>query len=112
MEIYNFDPHVKGNTFLGKEFAIDISGTPPDLTGATIKMQLRLTPVHPTEHELSTTNNKIEINDAVGGHFQIKEQIIDFPASNYYYDIQITYASGKIRTYIGGYFPILQNITN
>ena len=111
METYNFDPHVKGNTFLGKEFAIDIGGTPPNLTGALIQMQLRLTPIHPTAHELSTTNGMIEINDAVNAHFRIKEQIIDFPATNYFYDIKITYASGKIRTYIGGYFPILQNVT-
>ncbi len=112
MTTHNIDTHVKGNTFDALPFTISKATVPIDLTDASIKMQLRLFPNHPTYFELSTAGGQIEITDAAAGKFSIKEQIIDFPAGAYYYDIKITLADNTVKTYIGGRWTILQNITN
>lgn len=113
---YNFIDHTAGDTFLGIPFAIydKSSGTnvPVSLIGAVIKMQIKLNPKDDIVYkELSTDNSLITIVDAVGGRINIESFNIDFPAGKYFYDIQITFSSGKIRTYIAGTWNILQDIT-
>ena len=118
---YNFPPHTKGDTFPGRTFEIKIKtdpaditdGAPLDLTNASIRMQLRMSPTHPVSHELSTDNDMIIIDhNPLLGVFQVKEQIIDFPANNYVYDIEISWTSGKVKTYISGTWLIIQDITH
>lgn len=111
MATYNFNPIKKGDTFSGIRFTVNINDVPADLTDASIRMQLRTQPLHPTAHEMSTEGGQIEISNAEAGEFEIIEQIIDFPAYNYYYDIEITFANGVVKTYIEGKLPISQDIT-
>lgn len=111
METYNFNPHVKGDTYRGTKFTITIGGDPADLTGASIRMQLRTQPMHPVKSEISTANSMISITDPTAGEFTINKVKIDFPAGNYYYDCEITFADGSVKTYFGGRFPIVQDIT-
>lgn len=110
--IYNFNSHVKGDTFKAITFTVTVNDDPLDLTGASIRMQLRLSPLHPVAYELSTAGDQIEITDAVNGKFQIKKQIIDFPAAVYYYDIEITLADGDVKTYVAGKWQITQDVTH
>lgn len=117
METYDFKPHKKGDTFKGRKFIIEIydptteTTSPLDLTNASIRMQLRMNPTHPVKQELSTANGMMEITNPTGGEFIIKKQIIDFPPASYCYDMEITLADGTMTTYIGGVFPILQDVT-
>jgi len=111
METYNFKPHVKGDTFAGVKFIVNIGGAPANLTGASIRIQLRSSPVHPVKHELSTSNGHISISNAVPGEFTINKIVIDFPAGNWVYDCEITFADGSKKTYFGGTFPIIQDVT-
>ena len=110
--IYNFNPHVKGDTFKAITFTVTVNDDPLDLTGASIRMQLRLSPLHPVAYELSTAGGNIEITDALDGKFQIKKHVIDFPAAVYHYDIEITLANGDVKTYVAGKWQITQDVTH
>ena len=108
---YNIQDHVKGDTFNELPFQISKNGLPIDLNGVEIRMQLRLNPSHPTGYILSVQGEQIEITDAAGGKFSIKEQVIDIPSGNYVYDMEFAFADNVVKTYIGGHWNILQDIT-
>lgn len=105
--------HIKGDTFDEVAFQLKINEEEVDLTGATIKMQLRKC-YSDTTAALSLTSVSsagITITDAVTGQFKINSQIIDIEVYNYVYDIQITLASGVVKTYVQGGFNITNEVT-
>jgi hypothetical protein len=105
--------HIKGDTFDEVAFSIKINNVDLDLTGATIKMQLKR-PADLTVAILSITSVAsagITITNPSGGLFKINEQIIDIEVFNYAYDIQLTLASGVVKTYVSGTFNITKEIT-
>jgi len=105
--------HIKGDTFDEVAFSIKINNVALDLTGATIKMQLK------KSSDLSTASLSltsvgsagITITSPTSGLFKINEQIIDIEVFNYAYDIQLTLASGVVKTYVSGTFNITKEIT-
>jgi len=112
MKIYNFHDHLKGDTFEGTTFTILVNGIPLSLTNSFIKMSLKTNKsTLKSDFDLSTTNGRLLIIDAINGKFQIVPQIIDIPAALYYYDIQIILSNGKVKTYIEGQWKIEQDIT-
>jgi hypothetical protein len=100
---YNFEDHIRGNTFEGVKFNLNDSGGPIVLTGASIELR---TSKRPINNLLSTGNGKIVIT-AVPGEFQVKEQIIDWVAGKYYYSIKIVFPDGTVKTYIKGTWRII-----
>ena len=105
--------HIKGDTFDEVDFQLKINDTAVNLTGATIKMQLRKN-YSDTSAALSLTSVSsagITITDAETGQFKINSQIIDIEVYNYVYDIQITLASGVVKTYVQGGFNITNEVT-
>ncbi len=105
--------HIKGDTFDEVAFSIKINNVALDLTGATIKMQLKKSS-DSTIASLSLTSAAsagITITSPAGGLFKINEQIIDIEVFNYAYDIQLTLASGVVKTYVSGTFNITKEIT-
>ena len=105
--------HIKGDTFDEVAFSIKINGVALDLTGATIKMQLKKSN-YLTVAALSLTSVAsagITITSPTLGLFKINQQIIDIEVFNYAYDIQLTLASGVVKTYVSGTFNITKEIT-
>ncbi len=105
--------HIKGDTFDEVAFQLKINEEVVDLTGATIKMQLRKN-YSDTSAALSLTSVSsagITITNAAEGRFKINTQIIDIEVYNYVYDIQITLSSGVIKTYVQGGFNITNEVT-
>lgn len=111
-QIYNFPDHIKGDTFEGLNFTINVNGNPLDLTGAEIAMQLRNSNSQNSIADFNTTNFKIIITDAVAGKFRLIKQIINILARTYNYDIEITMQNGDVFTYIKGTWTITQDITH
>jgi hypothetical protein len=109
--IYNFPDHINGDTFKGVQFEVLINSVPLNLTGAIIKMQLRLSPSGINFYEFSTVNSKIEIFDAAAGKFRLKKQLIEVEAKKYVYDIEITLPTNEVYTYISGSWTILESVT-
>jgi len=110
---YDFPTHIKGDTYDGTSFTITVNGSPLDLTGASIKISLKLgKDLINSALDLSTENNRIQIwNPPTDGKFQVVPQIISVPPGNYFYDIQITLADLTVKTYIEGRWRILSSVT-
>ena len=109
---YNFKDHKKGDTFPGVSFKISVNGLPLNLTGASIKMQLReLTPTGAVGATFTDLAGITIDATPTSGIFVFDKQVIDIPAVLYYFDIQITLASGDIKTYIEGTWNITQDRT-
>lgn len=106
--------HKKGDTFDQVGFQVKINDVVVNLTGATIKMQLRKT-YDDTVAALSLTSvgsAGITITNAANGEFKINTQIIDIEVYNYVYDIQITFADGTVKSsWISGGFNITNEVT-
>lgn len=102
----------KGDTFDGVQFQIKVDAAPLDLTGCQIRMQIRNDYGGRVYLDLrSISADQIIITDAVNGIFRIVPRIIDLDAKTYKYDIQITFPSGEIRTWIEGLFTVINDVT-
>lgn len=112
MDIKNLTAHRRGDTYMGVKFTLSYrDGTHPDLTGASILMKFRKKFAPNTDYTLSTSTGELSITDAMGGIFQINEQIIGWDSGIYDYDVQITFASGYKDTVVGGRFEIIQDVS-
>lgn len=99
--------HTKGDTWNGAIFEILENGTPLDLTGATFLCQIKK---HATDSD-SVLELSPQVTDGAAGKLEIAALVIDIPARQYVFDIQITLASGRILTPISGTFTILQDVS-
>lgn len=112
---FDFDDHKKGDTFDGASFQILEDGVAVDLTNAKITMDIRAKAKDAAYVlRLSTESAipEIEISGVTPGAFSILAQVIDIDAANYVYDIEITFASGRKKTWISGKFPVIQDVTH
>jgi hypothetical protein len=105
MKTVNFT-HKRGDTFYATLFNVKVNNVDLDLTGAVILMQLRK-----EAGGVIALSPDLTITDALGGDFQIDEQIINIPACTYQYDIQITLADDTVVTWISGLFIINDDIS-
>jgi hypothetical protein len=53
----------------------------------------------------------ITVVDAPNGIFTIDSRIVDLPVGTYKYDIQFTFPSGVVKTYVAGTMTIKEEIT-
>lgn len=104
--IYNFPDIKQTNTFKERTITVIVDGSPLDLTGATVCMQVR---------ERSTTQVVFEfpitITDAPNGVLTIAPFNVVMHPKTYEYDLRITLSDGTILTYIQGNFPVLTVIS-
>ena len=110
---YNFPDHVRGDTFDGVQFTVTVNSLPIDLTLAIINMDLRSKLTNEVAKSFTTVNSGglTIILPPENGQFTFDSQIIDVPAGTYAYDIEIVFSNGVVKTYIGGIWNILQDIT-
>lgn len=106
--IFNIEVY-RGDTWDGQVFTVSLNGAPIDLTGCTIRMQVRLNRAATPILDISTTSG-ITIVDAAAGKFQINPVLINQPGGRYIYDIQFT-TSSIVRTFIAGAFTIMDDVT-
>ena len=102
----------RGDTFDEVLFELKKDNVAINLTGATIRMQLRKAPGGPVFLNLTSVSSAgLTITDATAGKFKINTTIINLEANVYLYDIEITFSSGEVRTWVSGQFTILNDIT-
>jgi hypothetical protein len=114
---YDFQPVTRGDTFNGTNFTILVNDVALDLTDALIEMDLKLTPDATTSAKTFTSDNNGGITidaDPTTGKFTVDAGIMDetIAVGNYYYDIEITLSNNVVKTYVGGRWNILQDVTN
>lgn len=108
------DDQYKGDTYDGVQFTIlnTEDSSPVDLTGVVIKVQFRFgTKVGAIEKQI-VTGDGITLSDPENGVFSINPFIIDWQAGSYYYDVEMTFQNGNVRTYIEGTIKVIQDVTN
>lgn len=110
----NFIPHKKGTTLLQQNFRIEeLADGAVNLTGAIIRMQFRTSQTGPTEFEFtSLLNGGLTISNALNGEFYINEQIINLPAFDYIYGLQINFPNGTVDEFLEGIWSIVEDNVN
>ena len=104
--------HIKGDTFEVVNFQMLVNAVALNLTGATLKMQLRKEYGGIVYLSLtSVTSAGLTITNAESGLFKINKQIINIDAGNYIYDIELDKSGGDVKTYISGNFLITNDVT-
>ena len=112
--VYKIKNHYRGDTFNGIQFTLIDYATSIaiDLTGATIKTQFRkLKKTGAIQLELNIGTG-ITVTDLVGGIFVFDSiTSLNWSTNTYYYDVEVTLASGDIKTYIEGTLTIVEDVT-
>jgi hypothetical protein len=104
--------HIKGDTFEAVNFELLVNTVALNLTGCTLRMQLRKEYGGIVYLSLtSVASAGITITSAASGLFKINKQVINIEAANYIYDIELVKADGTVKTYISGNFLITNDVT-
>lgn len=110
--IYNFKEQYAGDTFNGIQLTATLNGSPIDLTNITIKIQFKVSIEKASVKDL-IIGTGLTLVDAVNGVFKIDSfTVFTTPnITNYLYDLEFTYSSGVVKTYMKGDFPVKHQIT-
>lgn len=112
--IYKIEDQLRGDTFNGVEYTIRDYDTsePINLTGATIKCQFRKGSKTGLIQVDLSIGTGLTVTDTVNGIVEIDSiSRLDWVAGVYYYDVEVTLASGDRKTYIEGTFKIIEDTT-
>jgi len=92
-------------------FTITSNSVPVSLLGCTIVIQVRKTAsASSIDLSLSTTDSSITIGGTNNNQITLKK-IVNIAAGNYLYDMNVTFPSGIVKTYIWGSFLVQEDIT-
>jgi len=112
--IIQIDNQYRGDTYDGVQFTLlnTEDSSPIDLTGVSIKIQFRYNSKIGGIQKEITDGNGVTISNAVNGVFSIDPFLIDWAPDIYYFDVQMTFTNGVVRTYIQGTIKVIQDVTN
>jgi hypothetical protein len=112
--IYNFSDQICGDTWKGiSSITIMENSSAVSLLDCDVFLQFRPSKnlASPVFLELSTYSDTIKIVVPEMGLISIPKQIINIPTGEYNYDLQISFPTGKTKTYLKGKINILPEIT-
>ncbi|CAB4121819.1 hypothetical protein UFOVP19_10 [uncultured Caudovirales phage] len=99
------------NDTWSQSFSITANSTPVNLTGSTIVIQIRKTATSSDiELSASTTDGSITITGTSFNEIQLKKKVT-IAAGSYLYDMNVTFSSGEVKTYVWGTFFVQEDIT-
>jgi hypothetical protein len=99
------------NDTWGQTFAILANDVAVNLAGSTIVIQVRESASSSTSLlTLSTTTSTITITGASNNQVTLNK-VVNIPAGTYTYDMNVTFPSGVVKTYIWGTFIVQEDIT-
>lgn len=110
LEIY------RGSVFRkGFQWIIQSTGVAMDLTGCSIRMQIKESTCSETPLiELNTDNGRIVIVSAIDGKWTVEILPVDtatIAAIRYVYDMDITFPSGDVFTVCRGIIKVTEDVT-
>lgn len=107
---FNFKDVKAGDTYNKVDFEIISSNNiPVDLTGVTIKMQFRnYSDVAVKTFEIGTG---FTITNASLGKFSLETGVLNVAPDHYFHDIQITFPTGRVITYLEGRINITPDVS-
>lgn len=99
------------NDSWAQTFALLADTTPIDLSGCTILIQVRPTPTSASVVlELTTDDSSIGIGGIDNNQITLNK-IVDVAAGTYVYDMNVTFPSGEVKTYLWGNFIVTEDIS-
>jgi hypothetical protein len=99
------------NDSWAQTFALLADETPIDLSGSTILIQVRPTATSSeVALELTTDDSSIGIGGIDSNQITLNK-IVDIAAGTYVYDMNVTFPSGEVKTYLWGNFIVSEDIT-
>jgi hypothetical protein len=102
---YNF--YRKDDTFNGRKYTF-----PFDLTGAVILCQFKVKPaLNVVTFEYKSEDGSITVPTPTNGEIFFQPRRMSYPTSIYYYDIQITFSNGTVKTYAQDKLEIFQDVS-
>jgi hypothetical protein len=110
----NLRDRIKGDTFSSVNFTfLDSLGDPIDLTDATIRIMFRYRCNTGAVVKTMSIGSGLTVASPTSGVVTLNAFTpITFEVDTYYYDVEITFDDGTIKTYVKGTFKVLQDITN
>ena len=113
MNIYTIPAHKRGDTWNGiNTISFSTSGVPLNFTNVEeIKIDFRQSIDTPAVLTLSTKQNQIQIVNPSRGIIRVLPFVVEVPHGRYFYDIQVKYSNGVIKTYLTGSWDIVADIT-
>jgi hypothetical protein len=112
--VYDFGVYRSGDTLRETPFQLYYktgeNKNPINLSGCTITCQFRKRPTAPASLTMSNTNYWIQVTNARNGEMLFKNIPLVLTPGLYYHDVQFTFPSGDIRTYIAGTILIESDI--
>jgi hypothetical protein len=110
--IYDIPAHKAGDTWKGiAGITIFRNGSALDLTGAKAQMKVRFQIDAPTVVEFNSNDNTIAFVAPTSGILDIPARIVDVPPATYIYDLEITLASGEVKTFMEGKWLITSQVS-
>jgi hypothetical protein len=101
-------PQLKNDTFEGVRFTLSPA---TDLTGASIQTQFRKdSKNNPVAKDISIGSG-ITVEDLANGIFVWDAFVMELAVGTYYYDVQITFSGGDVKTYVEGTIQVTQDTT-
>lgn len=92
-------------------FTLTANNVPIVLTGSTITIQVRKTASSPDVLlSLSTTDSSIAIGGVNYNQITLRK-VVNLTAGSYVYDMNVTFPSGLVKTYVWGTFFVQEDIT-
>jgi len=109
-DTFNYGNQYRGDTLDQVQFTLKSGTSIIDLTDVSVKCQFR----QPFQGKIAkeiTNGDGITIANPTLGVMVIDPFILDWDAGTYIYDIEFTYPSGAIKTYIKGTINIISDTT-
>ena len=106
---YNLSTRVRGDTWPGVIFTVEVNEAAADFSGATFSMGFRKRGTRGNLALLLTSeDNDITVEENV---VTVEPRVLELYPGDYDYDLQVTYSSGKIQTLVGGSITIKSDVT-
>jgi hypothetical protein len=114
-EVQNIFPDIiKGDTFTGLKMTfydgVGEDKTPMDLTSASVVIAFKKGAGQNAVFAFKTLDATITIPDPESGEIFLQPRLMDYPAMTYVFDVEVTFASGTVKTYFKGNWRICQDV--
>lgn len=104
------DLKVWRNDTLAINYELSIDGQPIDLSGATIRMQVRPDYGSNTLSLAFTEGNGITVTGTDHNVIEVKK-LINIASGSYVYDLESQFSNGDVKTYVKGAFIVSEDAT-
>lgn len=109
---YTIPSHTSGDMWAGiSSLTITINSVAPTVALASARIQFRKSAAGSVVLELSTADDTILIESAANWEISVPKIVVSIPAGVYVYDLQTVDGDGDTKTYLGGTWTILEDIT-